>query len=171
MNIQRLTIICDDQLVIVDNYGITMAVDFKNVHAVQWFAGVGEIEFCDDTPNKTFTDLAPFADLIEQHAALKAEALKPPPPPTAEEIGAMKKQWRNQEIQSVSQRLEQFRNDQTFGSDTFPFAVNGDKMTAAVQLNDYRIALIAWTDESDFCTTEPPMPPSFWQSAPQWWNN
>ena len=171
MDIQRLTIIADDQLVVVDNYGEKMPLDLHDeIHAIQWQAGRGEIEYRDRRPNYPFTDLEPFRELIEEHARRKAEALKPPPPPPGEELARIKKSWRNDEIQNVAQRLEQFKNDTTFGGDTFPYSVDGDKAKAAALLNDYRLALIAWPDKEGFEETDPPPAPEFWTPAPFWWD-
>ncbi|WP_299726876.1 hypothetical protein [uncultured Endozoicomonas sp.] len=170
MDIQRLTVITDDQLVVVDNYSETMPLDLpEEIHAIQWQAGKGEVEYLDGRPNKPFTDLAPFMELIEDHARRKAEALKPPEPPTGEELAEIKKGWRNSEIQNVAQRIDQYKNDKDFGGNTFPYQVNGSKEQAALQLNSYRLDLITWTDQPGFEETEPPKAPEFWKPAPYWW--
>jgi hypothetical protein len=57
-----------------------------NVHALQWFDIEGWIEFNDDKPNETITELPQWA--LNAEAAWTAENIKPIPdplPPTAEE--------------------------------------------------------------------------------------
>lgn len=170
MDIQRLTIIADDQLVIVDNYGENMPLGLpEEIHAIQWQAGKGEIEYRDSRPNKPFTDLIPYHALIAEHARRKAEALKPLEPPTGETLAAIKKDWRTAEIQDVARRLDQYTNDKNFEGSTFPYAVEKSADKAAALLNEYRLALIAWTDSPGFEETEPPAAPDFWQPAPYWW--
>ena len=170
MDIQKLTIVVDDQLIMVDGFGINMPLNLSDeIHAIQWQNGKGEIEFRDGRLNETFTDLTPYKKLIEEHARKKAEAIKPPEPLTGEELAKYKKRWRNSEITAVSKRLDQYRNDVFFGGDTFPYAVNGDKAKAAAMLNKYRIALVGWTDVKAFEATEPPKAPEFWTPAAFWW--
>ncbi|WP_257291368.1 hypothetical protein [Endozoicomonas sp. ONNA1] len=166
MKIQRLTIVNDDRLVVVDGYGLSMDTGQpENVHAVQWLAGAGEVEFNDGTENQPFTDLEPYLPILLEHARLRAELEAPPPPPTDEQIAETKRIWRNHEIGLVAERLDQYKNDSAFGVDTFPFEVSGDKKAAAIQLNDYRVALIEWPDSEGFPHIDPPEPPEFWTAA------
>ena len=166
MDIQRFAIIADDQLVIVDNYAVNIPLDIpEEIHAIQWQGGKGEIEYRDDRTNEKFTDLTPFKDVIDQHAKIKAEALSPKEP-DADVLKQQRKSWRTREIYAVVQRLSQYSNDFQFGSDTFPYAVDGYKKAAALALNDYRTKLIEWTDTKDFLDTEPPTPPVFWKPLP-----
>ena len=169
MEIQRLTIIVEDQLVQVDGYPIHMPFNCEaNVHAIQWQAGSGEIEYNDGTQNEPFTDLEPYRELIEEHQRQREEALKPYEQ-TREEIADSKKQWRNAEIQRIAERLDQYRNDQTFGTDTFPFEVGESTSKAASMLNSYRVALIEWPDDENFPDTDVPEPPFFLEQGAFWW--
>ena len=157
----QLTIVVADSLVIVDGYGLMMPINLPStVHAVQWCNGQGEIEYNDGKPNEVISTLKPYKKIIEKHRRLKEEAEKPYIP-TREEIATEKKSWRNSEIQNVSNRLDQYRNDKEFGTDTFPYTLDGSKEKAAIALNDYRLALIAWTDNPAFPDCEPPPQPVF----------
>lgn len=67
----RLTIVCDDNLVIID--GVRHSVDcsaYPTIHAVQWYGSHGQIEFkADDlgnrAPNERIDELSQFQPLID----------------------------------------------------------------------------------------------------------
>lgn len=57
---------------------------------------------------------------------------------------ASERQWRNAEIAKVSAWLDQIRNDQYFGSNSFALPYSGE------QLNNYRLALCDYPDADGF---------------------
>jgi hypothetical protein len=85
----RLTIIPSDGAVYKDEISylnLTWGGTPLNVHALQWFSNEGWIEFKNNTPNQTITELPVWAE--NALAAWTAENIKPPPeplPPTVEE--------------------------------------------------------------------------------------
>ncbi len=82
----RVTIIADDGVVGVD--GEFRSVDLSaldpNVHAVQWDGAKGHVEYRDRSPETPLADLAPYQPFIDAWAAAA------PPPPTLDELKALK---------------------------------------------------------------------------------
>lgn len=66
------------------------------------------------------------------------------PGPDFEARKATEKAWRDGELKKVIGWLDQIRNDEWFGSDTF------SKPYTAAQLNAYRVALCAYPDQTLF---------------------
>ena len=58
-------LIIDGDAVDSSNYGID-----SNIFAIQWDGSKGEIEYCDDTPNKEITDISSY-DFESKHATEK----------------------------------------------------------------------------------------------------
>lgn len=85
----RVTIIADDNMVIVEEQ-VALVVDLtgldEDIHAVQWYGTVGEIEFkyhpIKDRrePNLRFDDFAPFQVFVDRWMI---EAQKPDTPTLA----------------------------------------------------------------------------------------
>lgn len=77
---QRLTIVADDSLVIVD--GVGLKVDLTGldpqIHAVQWKGTKGDVEWKEYDedgnrhPNATITDVTPYQVFIDRWTAAKA---------------------------------------------------------------------------------------------------
>lgn len=80
----RLTIVKDDDLVIVDQHPIrfdlTPFLLPENLHALQWYEDHGEEEFNDGTPNNPINDISPYQPIIDEHSRLKIIEDNPPPP-------------------------------------------------------------------------------------------
>jgi hypothetical protein len=84
----RVVIIAEDNRVNVE--GQSEAVDLstldKDIHVVQWYGAVGEIEYKQDyiantrKPNAALTDFAPYQKFVD---AWTVEAQKPTPVATA----------------------------------------------------------------------------------------
>lgn len=64
--------------------------------------------------------------------------------PDREARAASERAWRNAEIAKVSAWLDQIRNDQYFGSNSFALPYSGE------QINRYRIALCDYPDADGF---------------------
>ena len=88
----RVTIIADDNIVYVEEQ--PLKVDLigldENIHAVQWYGTVGEIEYKHDfienirKPNERFTDFAPFQAFVDRWMV---EAQKSDPLPAKRPTG------------------------------------------------------------------------------------
>ena len=87
----RLTIIRPDAAVYVDTISyspLDMTSTPVNVHALQWFNGIGWIEFNDGSQNQDISELPEWANVCVQEweAADYIHKNPPsPPPPTADE--------------------------------------------------------------------------------------
>jgi hypothetical protein len=64
----RVTVIYDDHYISVDGQGIHFVdnwpFDEENIHAIQWYADHGELEYKDTSPNLEFTDYPIIAKYI-----------------------------------------------------------------------------------------------------------
>ena len=80
----RLTIVKDDNLVIIDKRPIRFDLsDYglpENFHALQWYGNDGEAEFNDGTANEPINSLDVYAPIIEEYDRLKAIEDNPPAP-------------------------------------------------------------------------------------------
>lgn len=76
----RLTIIADDNLVIVDGRPLRVDLSFLHpaIHAVQWYGEAGEVEFKTidgaRAPNEVIKDVTPFQRAADLHAQALVEA-------------------------------------------------------------------------------------------------
>lgn len=88
----RATIIADDSTVYVEEQPLKVDLTGleEDIHAVQWYGTVGEIEYKHDfientrKPNERFTDFAPFQVFVDRWMA---EAQKPDPLPAKRSAG------------------------------------------------------------------------------------
>lgn len=72
---KRITIVKDDNLVTVDGVSVEFNFDIdSSIHAVQWFNTYGEIEYNDDRENEEITSIASFIHILNQFAAVVAQA-------------------------------------------------------------------------------------------------
>ena len=83
----RITIVRDDNLVIVDERAATIDVSDlpSNLHALQWRGETGEVEFNDGTPNEIIANITQYQRYINVHQEIIAKEDEPPPPPTEHE--------------------------------------------------------------------------------------
>ena len=77
----KLTIVPEDNIVVVDGIAATVNVDSaSDIHAIQWDSGEkkGTIEYKSDKSNKSIgaDDIAPFLSLVTDHAVEKARIEK-----------------------------------------------------------------------------------------------
>jgi hypothetical protein len=77
---KRLTVVPEDNMVVVDGEGISIAVDCDpNIHAIQWNdeKQVGEIEYTDESGKGNVKigpdDIASFLPLVKSHGDRKQE--------------------------------------------------------------------------------------------------
>lgn len=88
----RLTIIRDDNVVIVD--GRALSVDLSglpdNLHAVQWDGLAGHVEYNDGTANEKLEDIASWQSVVDAWEAARQAGEAPQPGPTLEEAKAAK---------------------------------------------------------------------------------
>ncbi|EGY24603.1 hypothetical protein DA2_3219 [Desulfovibrio sp. A2] len=88
----RLTIIRDDNVVIVD--GRALAVDLAglpdNLHAVQWDGQAGHVEFNDGTPNEKLEDISAWQSVVDAWGAARQAEDAPSPELNLEEAKAAK---------------------------------------------------------------------------------
>lgn len=95
----RVTIIPSDGVVIVDGvavHGLNMSDIDASVHAVQWYGSKGVVEYIENVPPAEIDSIVPFQPLLDRHAAIVAEANRPP---TAAEL-------KQQEIADIKRQLE-----------------------------------------------------------------
>ena len=76
MDIQQLTIVPEDSLVIVNGGGIKISMDLPGVHAVQWGQQYKHIEYSDGR-HEVLESIAPYQSLIDEHQRLADEADTP----------------------------------------------------------------------------------------------
>ena len=92
----RLTIVKDDNLVIIDQHSIqfdlTPFLLAENFHALQWYEDHGEEEFNDGTANKEITDISPYQPIIDEYERLKDIEDNPPPPTEQEKYTTLQEQ-------------------------------------------------------------------------------
>lgn len=82
----RVTIIADDSQVYVEEQALKVDLTglYEDIHAVQWYGTVGEIEYrynaVENTrrPNDRFTDFAPFQVFVDRWM-VEAQKLDPVP--------------------------------------------------------------------------------------------
>ena len=95
----RLTIVKDDNLVIIDQHPIqfdlTPLLLPDNFHALQWYEDHGEEEFNDGTANQAITDISPYQPIIDEYERLKAIEDNPPPPTEQEKYSTLQSQRDN----------------------------------------------------------------------------
>lgn len=88
----RLTIIRDDNMVIVD--GRALSVDLSglpgNLHAVQWDGKAGHVEYNDGTPNEKLDAIMAWQSVVDAWEAARQAEEAPQPGPTLEEAKAAK---------------------------------------------------------------------------------
>ena len=78
MDIQQLTIVPSDNLVIVNDRVIQMPVTLPaNVHAVQWIGEHGHIEYNDGSLNTDIGSVDGYREVIAEHGRLAALADAP----------------------------------------------------------------------------------------------
>lgn len=93
----RVTIIVDDNVVIVE--GQSEKVDCsglvaKNIHAVQWYSTVGEVEYSSDLTtgdrkaNDKITDISPFQSYIDAWTVAAQTPIVKPPLPVIDPVDA-----------------------------------------------------------------------------------
>ena len=97
----NITIVFEDNLVIIDNQPQRFDLSYYSFPAafwaLQWHNDKGEIEFNNTEPNQMITELPEWTTaIIAEHARLTEQDLKPPPPPTPEELFQKIKWQRNQ---------------------------------------------------------------------------
>jgi hypothetical protein len=83
----RVTIVADDSKVVVE--GMPECVDLssleEDVHAVQWYGTVGEVEFKQDyinntrAPNERITDFTPYQKFVDLWTVEAKKELTVPP--------------------------------------------------------------------------------------------
>lgn len=79
----RISVIFDDELVMVDGVGYRVTLpDEPDVHAIQWTGQTGEIEYRDQhTPNEAIDDQAVLAPYLALWQAAHEAATAPPAEP------------------------------------------------------------------------------------------
>ena len=109
----RVTIVVPDGFVAVDGRGfdkLDLTGLSENIHAVQWYGQVGEVEYAVDAlgvkpPNVAIDSLTPFQPAIDAWAAARDAADAPPPPPTPEQIMARMEasvqRWLDEQAQAL----------------------------------------------------------------------
>lgn len=119
MDIQRLTIITDDLLVIVDNYPVVFpSLDLpEGVHAVQWLSGDGEVEYRHPAMNEKFKDLSPFSHIIAEHQRLKELELTLLEPTEAEQYAVLIS-GRNAQLQATDWLVLRHLDEKYFQGET-----------------------------------------------------
>ena len=89
---QRLTIVPDDNLVVVDDSFIRFNLKPFNLpkalHAVQWLNGRGHVEWKNGTRNQTLKHLTTYHPIIKSHAQEKAKQ-------AAAKIKNLEQQWQD----------------------------------------------------------------------------
>lgn len=88
----RLTIIRDDNVVIVD--GRALSVDLSglpdNLHAVQWDGLAGHVEYNDGTPNEKLDAITAWQSVVDAWEAVRLVEDAPQSEPSLEEVKAAK---------------------------------------------------------------------------------
>jgi len=77
--LKQLSIIPIDQRVVIDGVGLELEMTLaSNIHAVQWdeVKKEGHVEYNDDTPTKTITNILDYKSLIKEFQVVQDRLIK-----------------------------------------------------------------------------------------------